>query len=180
MSSTLVVITGGPGSGKTTLIEAFAAAGYAVAAEAGRAIIRDHTAIDGPALPNRDPVLFRELVLAADMRAHTDAQQRAELVFFDRSVVDAAGMPPRPIPAHVHRAAQLLRYHPTIFIAPPWPEIYAHDSERRQTLQEAEQTYQAMAKTYPAYGYQLIELPRTDVARRVQFVLDRVSRPRAQ
>ena len=49
----LFVITGGPGSGKTTLIDALARAGFARTVEAGRAIIQDQQAIDGPAL--RDP-----------------------------------------------------------------------------------------------------------------------------
>ncbi len=56
------VITGGPGSGKSTLIEALGRRGYAHSIEAGRAIIQDQTAIDGPALPGRDPLAFAELI----------------------------------------------------------------------------------------------------------------------
>jgi predicted ATPase len=47
------VVTGGPGSGKTTLIEALARRGYAHTVEAGRAIIQDQTAIDGPVFFDR-------------------------------------------------------------------------------------------------------------------------------
>ena len=65
----LIVITGGPGSGKTTLIEALEAAGYARTHEAGRGIIRDQAAIGGEALPWRDPPAFAEQMLAWDMRA---------------------------------------------------------------------------------------------------------------
>ena len=57
-SDHLVVITGGPGSGKTTLIDALEAAGFARTHEAGRGIIRDQTAIGGPALPWRDPMVL--------------------------------------------------------------------------------------------------------------------------
>lgn len=41
------IITGGPGSGKTTLIDALAALGFQHMPEAGRAIIRDQVAIGG-------------------------------------------------------------------------------------------------------------------------------------
>ena len=58
------VITGGPGSGKTSLIDALARAGHAHTVEAGRAIIQDQRAIDGPALPWRDPLAFAELMLS--------------------------------------------------------------------------------------------------------------------
>ena len=46
----LLVLTGGPGSGKTTLIDAFQRAGYARSWEAGRSIIQDQVAIGGRAL----------------------------------------------------------------------------------------------------------------------------------
>lgn len=45
------IITGGPGAGKTTLLDALEKAGFARTIEAGRAIIQDQMAIDGPALP---------------------------------------------------------------------------------------------------------------------------------
>ena len=50
-TSRFIVLTGGPGSGKTTLIEALRRLGLATAPETGRAIIREQVAIAGPALP---------------------------------------------------------------------------------------------------------------------------------
>src|SRR3546814_14045915 len=55
------VITGGPGSGKSTLIEALAVEGFDHMPEAGRAIIRDQVAIGGAALPWADRAAFAEL-----------------------------------------------------------------------------------------------------------------------
>jgi predicted ATPase len=54
------VVTGGlgPGSGKTALTDALEQAGSARTVEAGRGVIRDQVAIDGPALPWRDPIAF--------------------------------------------------------------------------------------------------------------------------
>lgn len=78
----------------------------------------------------------------------------------------------------VGAACRTHRYHRQAFIAPPWPEIYTTDSERKQTFAEAERTYRAMATTYPAYGYELIELPRAGIADRVAFVLDHIGHGR--
>jgi predicted ATPase len=54
----LYVITGSPGSGKSTLIEALAASGIPSMPEAGRAIIQDQVAIGGDALPWSDRHAF--------------------------------------------------------------------------------------------------------------------------
>lgn len=52
------VITGGPGSGKTTLIDMLASQGFHHMPEAGRAIIRDQVAIGGTALPWADRAAY--------------------------------------------------------------------------------------------------------------------------
>lgn len=176
----LIVITGGPGAGKTSLIEALAAEGHAVRPEAGRAIIKDQQPIGGRGMPWVDPALFAELMLASDLRGHAEARAGRGKVFFDRGVPDIAGylaLCGLSIPDHVARAAQQLRYRRTVFIAPPWREIFTQDAERKQDFAEAERTYAAMAEIYPRYGYTLVELPLASVAERVSFVLDRLLAP---
>ncbi len=84
-----------------------------------------------------------------------------------------------PVPAHVSAAAETFCYNRRVFIAPPWPEIFGQDSERRQDLAEAERTYHAMVETYTELGYEIINLPRADVATRIEFVTKRITRGRA-
>ena len=60
MTDRFFVLTGGPGSGKTTLIDALAARGYACSLEAGRAVIRHQQDIGGNALPWGDRALFAD------------------------------------------------------------------------------------------------------------------------
>lgn len=171
------VLTGGPGAGKTTLLAGLAAAGYATAPEAGRAIIRDQLAIDGPALPWRDRAMFAELMLNFDLRSYHEVQAKEAPVFFDRGVPDSIGylrLCGLPVPDHVERAAHAFRYAPIVFVAPPWREIYAQDAERKQDFAEAERTYEAVSAAYRDHGYELLELPRADVETRAAFVLDRV------
>lgn len=177
--SNCFVLTGGPGSGKSTLIEAFAAAGFPIAAEAGRAVIRDQMAIDGRALPWIDPLLFAEMMLARDLQSHAEHAGRDGPAFFDRGIPDVIGylaLAGVPVPDHMRKAAALYRYNGHVFVCPPWPEIFTQDRERRQTPEEAERTYVAMTRTYADCGYCLIEVPRTKTAARRQFVLDALAR----
>ena len=169
-----IVLTGGPGSGKTTLLEALAAAGHVTSPEAGRAIIRRQQAIDGEALPWKDRALFAELMLDRELEAHARAESADGPVFFDRGVPDVVGyltLCGLPVPAHMERAAQDIRYDRRVFIAPVWPEIFGQDAERKQDLDEARRTFDAMAETYPRFGYELIELPKAPVSERLDFVL---------
>lgn len=178
-SRNFFVITGGPGSGKSTLLTELAAKGYACAPEAGRAIIRTHLALDGPALPWRHPALFAELMLMWDVRSH-DAQPAGQgPVFFDRGVPDVVGyltLYEEEVAMHLRRACDLYRYNPCVFIAPPWREIFQGDSERRQAWAEVERTHDVMRTTYEACGYNVVTLPKAPVESRAAFVLEQVER----
>jgi predicted ATPase len=169
----LFVITGGPGSGKSTLIGALGGHGIYTMPEAGRAIIQDQVAIGGEALPWADRRAFAELMLSWEMRSYRDALKLSGPVIFDRGVPDVLGylrLSGLPIPSHVEKAAQVFRYHRQVFIAPPWPEIFALDAERKQSFAEARATYEVMIETYSALGYNLIPLPLSSVQERVRFV----------
>ena len=168
------VVTGGPGSGKTSLIDALAAAGFARAPEAGRAIIHEQVASGGRALPWVDPAAFAAAMLERDLSSYAAAGPTDGPVFFDRGLPDIAGyrlLSGLPPCAATDAACRRHRYNRRVFIAPPWPAIYATDAERRQTPAEAERTYRAMAAIYPTFGYQLVELPRVGIAERAAFVL---------
>lgn len=174
-SDRFFIITGGPGAGKTTLLDALAAQGHHHTLEAGRAIIQDQMAIDGPALPWRDPALFAEAMLVWDMRSYHMAEVMPGAVFFDRGVPDMIGylrLMGLPVPAHMMRAAAAFRYNRRVFIAPFWPEIFANDRERKQSPDEALRTCEAITAAYRELGFEIVLLPKASVAERVHFVLD--------
>ncbi|MER5705441.1 AAA family ATPase [Micromonospora sp. NPDC002296] len=177
-TGTFVVITGGPGAGKTTLIHGLRQQGFTCVDEAGRQIIRDQTTIGGRALHTADQILFAEIMLAWEMRSYRQAAHHDSTVFFDRGIPDLVGyylLLNRPVPRHVSAAADLFRYHQHVFIAPPWPHIYATDSERQQDFDEAVRTHDAMVTAYTRHGYELIELPETDPASRLAFIHEHLS-----
>jgi predicted ATPase len=173
----LFVITGGPGSGKTSVIEALAARGYRTTVEAGRSIIREQLEVAGQALPWSNAAAFAELMLAREIQSYHRALATSQLVFFDRGIPDVIGflrLMSLPVPPLAEQSARDLRYDRSVFIAPPWKDIFEQDAERRQTFTQAVATYEAMVGVYTHSGYDLLPLPRASVGQRVEFVLDSV------
>lgn len=145
--------------------------------EAGRAIIRDQMEIGGTALPWGDREAFATLMLAWEMRSFREALGEPGPVVFDRAIPDVIGylrICGLPVPPPLQRAAEQRRYADKVFIAPPWPAIFRQDTERKQTIAEAETTYHAMIDAYTALGYQLIVLPHAPVEERATFVREHI------
>ena len=177
------IITGGPGAGKSTLIDALAGLGYSTVRESGRAIIRHQLAIGGNALHTGDRALFLELMIERTMADYEAASGETGPVFFDRGLPEFAGycrLTGVALTAHVQNAAEVFRYNPRIFVAPPWREIYVNDAERKQDFAEAVATCDACAAACVEAGYEVVELPKASVAERVAFVLDQVAAVRTK
>ncbi|MGV3762678.1 AAA family ATPase [Parapedobacter sp.] len=171
----LYVITGGPGVGKTTLLNALSTDGIATVPEVARAIIKQQLATGGDALPWKNKERYTDLMLAASIqdyrRVVEEQTQRTHL--FDRSVIDAvcyAGMIGYSISPSVMRAVSTCQYHPTVFILPPWQEIYETDTERKQTWEEAVYTYQQLKLVYARYGYETTDVPIGSIEKRKRFI----------
>jgi predicted ATPase len=180
-TDSLHVLTGGPGSGKSTLIAALAAAGVATSAEVGRAIIKEEMASGGTALPWVDHLAFAEKMVVREVAAHQAALASGETVVLDRGVPDVVGFlnaSRLAVPTHIDAAARACRYNACVFIAPWWADIFTADAERKQTPDEARATFAIMVETYRAYGYSLVELPRASVAERAAFVIAHLGQTR--
>lgn len=169
-----IIITGGPGSGKSTLLDVLNKKGFSTSIEAGRAIIQDQVLIGGNSLPWGDRQAFAELMLSWELRSWHAAKMCNGPFFFDRGIPDVAGylsLCHLSVPEYLVKAIGLFRYTDTVFITPPWREIFKQDSERKQSFQEAELTYHTLAATYRHHGYRLIELPLSTAEERAEFVL---------
>lgn len=173
-----ILLTGCSGGGKSTLLAALARRGYATFEEAGRQIVREETASGGRGLPWLDMDHFVDLMLARASAQFAAARAVPGPAFLDRGVIEAFAWyrrTGRTVPAPVEAAARTLRYGDPVFMAPPWPEIFAGDAERRHDLSAATAEYEAIVAVLAELGYRTVELPRIDVEARADFVLAAIS-----
>lgn len=164
-----VMISGCSGGGKSTLLEELARRGHNVVREPGRRIIAEVRAGRSGALPWDDPAGFARHAIAMSIADH---QRARGLTFFDRGVVDAAVA--LKACAWEDTAELVARYrYGQLFLAPPWPEIYETDDDRRHDLAKALADYDRVERAYRDAGYDPVILPRDTVAARADFVLAR-------
>lgn len=171
------VITGGPGVGKTTLLETLSRMGYITMSEVARSIIQSEMRCGGDALPWGNKKMYTERMINASVDDYRLACQSyaRQIVFFDRGLLDAfcyAGMVGMVLTKEQKELAVLCRYCQSVFFLPPWKEIYTTDKERKQEWSEAVYTYHVMKKTYMQYGYKIVEVPCVDPNARAQFVIE--------
>lgn len=169
----LILISGCSGGGKSTLLRELASRGYAVVEEPGRRVVASELARGGSALPWTDLAAFARRAMALALADRETAAALPGPIFFDRGLVDAAV-------ALAHASGEPIdeepirryRYDPLVFLAPPWPDIYVTDAERRHDFGEAAEEYGRLARALPRLGYRTIVLPQCDVAARATFVLN--------
>lgn len=164
------VFTGGPGAGKTALLRHLQDRGERVVEESARAVIRDAPAARG------GEAFFRRIA-ARDITAFDALSEEPRRVFFDRGLMDcygADGVAPWP---ELEEALAVRRYNRTVFVFPPWREIYVTDAERTQDFAHAERVFGVVMTTLPALGYQPVIVPKGTLEERAAFVLGRATPP---
>ena len=82
------ILTGGPGAGKTTVLEELNKHGFRCAPEVARQIIQEQVCRGGKALPWEDRELYTGLMLQRSIDSYRDCTLALGPVFFDRGIPD--------------------------------------------------------------------------------------------
>lgn len=172
--SNFFIFTGGPGSGKTSVLNELAQRGYLIVPEVARAIIKQQQDIGGNAIHTGDRIAFLDLMLEQSIADYQKMQSEKTAIFFDRGIPDLYGYSKafcKGVAKKTNDAIAHFRYNKTVFLFPPWVEIYETDQERQQDFAEALKTYDALKAAYHHCGYILMEMPKVSVKKRADFIL---------
>lgn len=177
MKNQLIVIIGGPGSGKTSIIEELSRRGYCCYPEISRQVTLEARQQGIEQLFLEKPLLFSELLLEGRKKQFRDAKLETHpFVFLDRGIPDVLAYMHYigdSYPAFFDAACREHKYD-RIFVLPPWENIYQSDSERYETFAQARLIHQHLTETYQNYGYDLTEVPKVPVPDRIDFILNQL------
>lgn len=170
-----IVISGAPGTGKTSIIQELSRKGYPCKPEISREIIAHQIAINGNITPWQDLEQFSEIVLEKRITQHRETTSSTE--FFDRSIIDVFAYLRHgeiEVKSEWKEIPNKYRYFNKVFMAPPWEDIYQKDNERKEDFTTSMTIHELMKKTYKDYGYQVFELPKTNINERVRIILSEI------
>lgn len=177
INNSYYVLTGGPGSGKSTVLEILGDMGYNTVKEVARSIIQNQIKTNGDALPWGNTIRYAHLMLLHSIIDFEEFFHINAPCFFDRGIIDTLGYSRLiniPIASEIIKAAQKYRYNPKVFLFPFWKEIYRTDTERKQEEEEAIRTYFELKKTHEEFNYQPIIVPRMPPEERAEWVLSHI------
>lgn len=173
----IIVIIGGPGSGKSSIIEGLEAKGYCCYPEISREVTHEAKKRGIEQLFLEDPLLFSQMLLDGRIKQFYNAKKEPhQWIFIDRGIPDVVAYLDfigDDFPSHFDTACRENVYN-KIFILPPWEEIYKSDNERYENFEQAKKIHKHLTKTYADYGYELIEVPKDSVDNRILFILDKI------
>lgn len=177
MSKQIILLIGGPGSGKTTIIEGLTECGYVCYPEISREVTLEAKKNGIEQLFLEDSLLFSKLLLEGRVKQFKNAlNETSDLIFIDRGIPDVLAYMHYIGDSYPEEFDKACKDHiyTKIFILPPWEEIFESDNERYENFDQAQIIQSHLIETYQKYGYELHEVPKADVDTRIKFILSQL------
>ncbi|MCG8805344.1 ATP-binding protein [Tenacibaculum finnmarkense] len=172
-----IVLIGGPGTGKSSILNEFINLGYNCMPEISREVTLKAKKEGIEQLFLEQPLLFSEMLLQGREQQYLDAEKNtADVIFFDRGIPDVHAymnyLGNEYPPVFKQKSEQYL--YTKVFMCPPWEGIYESDNERYETFEQAVEIDRFLKKSYLEIGYEIITVPFGTVRERCDFILQSI------
>ena len=169
-----IVFIGGPGTGKSSVLNSLKKLGYNCMPEISREVILQAQKDGIEQLFLTKPLLFSEKLLAGREKQHIDAtKENSDIVFFDRGIPSIHAYMryfKTDFPSVFKEKSQKYKYN-KVFQFLPWEKIYTSDNERYETFEESVAISSFLHDSYSELGYEIINVPFNSVEKRCDFIL---------
>lgn len=177
-----IVITGGPGTGKTSIINQLKHLDFYCFDEIIRTLTleakQSHDPSEHKSNPIafvNDPMDFNTRLLNGRLEQFKQASNiRESLVFFDRGIPDVLAYMKffnQDYQPDFLNVCEHHKYH-RVFLLPPWKSIYISDNERLETFDESVEIHDLLKQVYEDFGYEITEVPHGTITDRARFIIE--------
>ncbi|QMU65313.1 MAG: AAA family ATPase [Flavobacteriaceae bacterium] len=170
-----IVLIGGPGTGKTSVVNQLVKQGYYCMPEISREITLNAQKEGIDQLFLTDPLLFSKLLLEGREKQFLNAAEVTdEWVFFDRGLPDIYAyleFSNTKYPPYFKEKCTFHKYD-KVYLFLPWKEIYHNDNERYEAFEGAKKINSFIEKAYRELGYTLINVPFGSLKERTDFIIN--------
>jgi len=169
-----IVLIGGPGTGKTTVLNALKNKGFCCFEEVSRAVTLKAQQEGIEQLFLTEPLLFSEMLLKGREEQFLNADKSKERLFFDRGIPDVHAYMnyfKTDYPDLFLEKSKAYKYN-KIFHFSPWEEIHTTDNERYESFEESLKIDTFLTEAYSDLGYNIINVPFGSIAERTNFILN--------
>ncbi len=175
MHTTKIVITGGPGTGKSSIINGLIKRGYFCLEEISRQVTLEARKEGTEQLFLTNPLLFSQKILTARKQQFADAENSTKsLIFFDRGMPDVLAYMNFIGDSYPEEFVNECKNHSydAVFVLKPWKAIFKSDSERYETFEQAVEIHDFLIDIYGQFNYQLNDVPFGTIDERIDYILN--------
>ena len=168
------ILTGGPGVGKTTILNGLRTAGEITLDEAAREIISEQQRKEFGVLPWTDLAGFQRLTMGRQLQQEKEISLvKPPRIFQDRSLVDGIAYAEEggvDSPRGIYQFIQQADYTKVFFLEQL--PFYQQDGERKEDHELAKRIHDRLYQVYDRLGFDIVTVPICgSIKERVQFVL---------
>ena len=170
-----IIITGGPGTGKTSLIEELKKNNFKCFDEISREITLKYREKGIEQLFLSDPNLFsQELLNGRIQQFNNSINLQADCVFFDRGIPDIiAYLNFKKVDLSKKNLKSIDKYrYDMIFLLEPWEDIYSSDIIRYESFDQVITIDSYIKNAYKVFGYNPIIVPKDNIKNRIDFIIN--------
>lgn len=175
MNAKKIVITGGPGTGKSTIINELTRRAHTCFEEISRQVTLEARRNGIDQLFLTDPLVFSELLLKGRLDQFNAAKNcTTGHVFLDRGMPDVLAymdFKQEQYPSYFMETCKAHVYD-HVFVLAPWQDIYKSDNERYENFEQAIEIHDYLMNIYKKLGYQWVDVPYGSVKTRTDFILE--------
>ena len=169
-----IVISGGPGGGKTTIINSLKNLGYFCYDEISRDLIKKGKKNDDQNLFIENPLKFSKILWKKreDQYKNSLIQKKYDKVFFDRSLLDITSYLEFIGKRNLNFEKKITNFnYDLVFLIKPIKKFYKKDFSRFEDFNESLKIHGILKKNYQKH-FKTIKVPYKKLSKRLNFIIE--------